>query len=606
MSADVQETTTEAMIDFNRVDVWIGRLSQLIRAAEELRVRARAVLSAIPKRKTNKLSSPEADYSAPERMQVLALMRTLKHFGNFTRFIASRYTVGILPPKRKLNPGTAAEAHLLRDMLNHLSTDLALIEAAIAQRERSYSPLQGNSHSIDYYQKFSKDLIHDLEQFDLSQLKDRTHVKLARLVNNYASRLSVRTKQAEMLLSADILARETFGYVKKYVQHNVQTGPSEGVKRVPFSIEVVTYFTESTRVRILPYYPDIVLVGLPFATGHFQKDQLQDAFYKDRAFEPKTDPVLGQSEKDGLPFEAILPWELLVIPHEIGHYVYWNGCTLNDKGEVGKPFEEALLDHLTATEGEDALGLTTCDWRIHWLEELFCDVLNCLILGPLAVLGLQAIIADAAPNTLFHGNGAHPLGGIRPFIATHILQRAFPDKYPNAIEQLDKQWNHYLEVVGKAKKLKKEIKIGKRRKKVTFGCWGDHRYRDHKKTFDRVRKVSLSKDELLQQLNPVIDAILAVLRPLDSPLGITKQTLPPSDIEAAGHLTDYHDTLQNLTKWRTKRIRRFRFNKRLIRYSKTKMLNEIKSRSDKELVEHLQTHFLAVWGDKGPEGGHVF
>ncbi|MEM7115038.1 MAG: hypothetical protein AAF614_21550 [Chloroflexota bacterium] len=621
MSAENTKGSTQAFLDFNRADVWIGRLAQIIQTAAEWEDLAQELYNSTPRGKAV-ASGFVGDSSGFERDQLLSIKAALHHLGNFSKFIISRYTIGILPSANKEGEGSVADVHLLRAMLNHLSTDLALMQTALNQRQRLTKPNPKWLTRL-YRQTVAR------PRGAPKQTPEQRQERFKENLEIYLSSQKTRTGHAETLLRADIMANYALAPAHQYLEHIVQgaapkeeTSPStsstigllaEGVPatitgkvagesndsseeaKSP-SIEVVTYFTENTRVRSLPYYPDIVLVGLPFATGHFEPTQLDDYFYKPKAFDQETDPILHLSPEKQPAFEATIPWEVLIIPHEIGHFVFWNGRIPDKKEKAGKMLEDVILKELTAPQAEGGLGLTTCDWRIHWLEELFCDVYNCLILGPMGNLGLQAIIADSDPKTLFHGGGDHPLGGIRPLIANDILAEVYPARFPNAIKQLESQWNHYLKSVGKDKKLGKTIKIGKRRKGGTH-CWGNHAYRDYKRPFDRMQKVSLSLSELRTQLLPVIKIIHKHLK-IEKPLFDRFSPIP--DLPKDGNLQAFYPHVLQMTKGPFMG-RAHNHEKRTINYAETKLLTNIKRMTNQELVAHLKQNYLTVWGDKGPE-----
>ncbi|MEM7118249.1 MAG: hypothetical protein AAF614_37825 [Chloroflexota bacterium] len=564
--------------NFNSAAIWVGRLAQLVRAADEWFRISQGELSFSVKKEGQEGLSAILQKRRLEFRQMMALQRATRHLRDFARVIVSRYTVGMLPPKRDSKPETIADIHLLRTMLAHLSTDLSLIQMAQSQRHTMLPRLQ--LLPAQQYQNA-------LQRIGTKQLNKSSRQKARKgmldalqgeLLNHRG-----RSRRAWLLLNADALAEITLLSVIKYVEPQLLDKDNDSRA----DIMVVTYLTTNTKVRSLPYYPYLILVGLPFASGYFQKGDLKELFYEPKAFHQTDDPIL---DSDELPLEATIPWELLLLPHEIGHYLYWNGCLPNTQDRL----EDVIKGKLRT--------LATSDWRLHWLEELFCDVFNCLVLGPLGILGLQATIADANPATLFVDNGAHPTPGIRPFIATRMLERAYPNQFPNATKQLDEQWQSYLDSVGQG--TVGTIDIGGQSHTAASGGWLEHAHRDQGATkLDPLKAVSLSLANLLDELNPVIDAILETVK-LEPPYPSQFDSFPLApDIEASGSLQDYGTLLDSLTHGDidepSPAPRPF------INYAQTDTFAEIKNLSDDELVKHLKRNFLNVWGDKGPEGGPI-
>lgn len=185
----------------------------------------------------------------------------------------------------------------------------------------------------------------------------------------------------------------------------------------------ITYFTQQTHIHHTPYRDDLLLIGLSYdhislkineAAGHDNYNELAER-YKN---------------------ETLPAFELLVIPHEVGHYVYQHG-----RLQSGQPIAQ-VCTHLFA-------GHPFFTWR----EEIFADVYSCMVAGPLAVLGLQALIASSRDDTVCANDGAHPDGKIRPFILSTILYQLheqFPDQYPfsEVAGLLAENWHINLQTQG--------------------------------------------------------------------------------------------------------------------------------------------------------------
>ena len=140
---------------------------------------------------------------------------------------------------------------------------------------------------------------------------------------------------------------------------------------------VLTYFRRSANVRVLPYAP-VALIGVPL-TG------------------------IGLSTEGGV------STDLLAIPHELGHHLYWNGTT-DGSLDVDKRFYRVVPDLIAATR----IG--------HWTEEVFADVVGCLVGGP-AVARSFADMQRAYIGTRFIDSAdVHPTPALRPYLYARVLQ----------------------------------------------------------------------------------------------------------------------------------------------------------------------------------------
>lgn len=134
---------------------------------------------------------------------------------------------------------------------------------------------------------------------------------------------------------------------------------------------VMTYFQKSTNVRLIPYAP-AVLIGIPFSA-------IDNAF------------------------------DLLAIPHEVGHYIYHSGCW---QGQ----FVETWLDEQLQTANLP-------DWAWHWAEECFADVYGCLIAGKHIAESALEMARTASLDEYFEDDGEHPIPALRPLIYAAVLEK---------------------------------------------------------------------------------------------------------------------------------------------------------------------------------------
>ena len=168
-------------------------------------------------------------------------------------------------------------------------------------------------------------------------------------------------------------------------------------------ITPITFFSQETHIRSLPYCDDVVLIGIRY------------------------DQVLQDLENEATP----PPFELLAIPHEIGHYVYQRGTIEAKSVDVDqiikdvfsqapltvKANEEPLLDFTAVAQ---KLPLANERYR-KWCEEIFSDICGCMVAGPLVALSLLSILVARTEKANKYEEGEHPTGNLRPYLLKEIL-----------------------------------------------------------------------------------------------------------------------------------------------------------------------------------------
>ncbi|MGB3218595.1 MAG: hypothetical protein WBD79_14450, partial [Anaerolineae bacterium] len=128
----------------------------------------------------------------------------------------------------------------------------------------------------------------------------------------------------------------------------------------------------------------------------------------------------------GTPYTQVIFDDWMAIPHEIGHYFYWNvDSTL---AEVRKRQEKLKIGAAAALGGVLKLQQMTPDERLaaqamvlSWLEEIVCDVVGTR-LGEVGFKeSLQSIIRNSASTAddLVDDDGHHPPLCLRIFIREH-------------------------------------------------------------------------------------------------------------------------------------------------------------------------------------------
>ncbi len=184
---------------------------------------------------------------------------------------------------------------------------------------------------------------------------------------------------ADTLTIADTLAQNALTYITHLLEKEST---------------VLTYLQKSPNVRVVPYAP-VALIGIPL-TCH---------------------PIADQSKG--------VARDLLAIPHELGHHLYWNG-------------------YETVPLRTDAAQLSSGapSWIQRWLQEIFADVLTCIIGGPIAALSMQELQLQARNDWLLVDDGSHPVAAFRTYIYIVTLEEM---GLTNAALQLTKRWQKKLE-----------------------------------------------------------------------------------------------------------------------------------------------------------------
>ena len=161
----------------------------------------------------------------------------------------------------------------------------------------------------------------------------------------------------------------------------------------------------------------------------------------------------------GAPFSALhLPESWLSIPHEAGHYIFWNGtATMGEFARFYAALEEAVIGALSETLGRRTeaghfrrTGEIYRSWST-WLNEIFADIYGTLIAGPAIGWSMQRLLRSRLNRRdLFHihDDPDHPDPYIRPFIHSVTLRRMaeltepgeFAEQLRTAADELDASW----------------------------------------------------------------------------------------------------------------------------------------------------------------------
>lgn len=603
---------------FRDPSLWLGRLQNILTAIDETIDQTEMQIQV-----REKVSSATNMFQF-QLMQIKSLKSMLEGMKTFGKETLIECTSAVL--EEKDNP----RLDLLRTAFHELTTDLNLVQRALNQRlwavklsaDDAKASEGVNKQLIEDLKKWLKDEIKNTSQqqkpmgkkdndrrtgwntsnalgglgaavtidTSIDKLFEHKAFEFVGAKISSALDVEVRSKQTQTLIYADILANYALLPAQSLIQQS--TDP----------VEVVTYFTENNvSVRILPYYPGIILVGLPYSTGFLAPDGLTNL-----------SSYLEEASKDKLQPSAQIPWEFLSLPHEIGHYLFWNGFSKD--GNVDEILRKKLLKNPAVQKSS---------WQYHWLEELFADTFKCMLMGPVAVLGLQVMLSDAADEEqLFHDNGYHPIPAIRPLLASFIVEKLYPSEYTDILEILDENWNKLLLTWGVQFKDKK-ISIGGKAESEVKGQWTNHMHRDQPGE-DLVwgTPEELSYADIESKIAPVIDEISNVLssvKTFKQPESLKKSNITsltfgtgnskkgplfpmPKEFNNSKTLDSLIKELFDHLKPRLTDFSVPAVNKVDNRGSKPGS-NRLPAVSGADWVKRLEEDYIANWGDKGPRGG---
>jgi hypothetical protein len=161
---------------------------------------------------------------------------------------------------------------------------------------------------------------------------------------------------------------------------------------------IVTYFTRIPAVRVIPYAP-IAFISVPRTSSTNERDYL-------------------------------------AIPHETGHYVYWQGSNPNTGDTIERIMHE-IIDNILAGPAVNHLQNYQKELK-KWSEEIFADVYCTLVGGSASVLSAQYRANSSNVNEFLFDDGDHPIPAVRPIIALHTLRRFGGNN--TLIDDLEANW----------------------------------------------------------------------------------------------------------------------------------------------------------------------
>ena len=183
-------------------------------------------------------------------------------------------------------------------------------------------------------------------------------------------RLHSPTPQANILFKADFLADDAL----KPASALLVTPPA-----------VFTYYNKSPSICLVPY-ANVALIGIPYTA-------------------------------------ALCSTDLLAIPHEVGHYLYWHGSGLRIGSMVEEyihPGHPQIFVDITIDPSQDSRIIRESA-LYNWQEEIFADFYGSKIAGPLIANDFQDYQLRNRENHFVRDDGEHPTPAYRPNIYTSVV-----------------------------------------------------------------------------------------------------------------------------------------------------------------------------------------
>jgi hypothetical protein len=122
----------------------------------------------------------------------------------------------------------------------------------------------------------------------------------------------------------------------------------------------------------------------------------------------------------GTPYARSAVGDWMAIPHELGHYLYWNlGSALQDIRGTHQEIQDGAARELEAKGVPESQRLLL----LPWIEETFCDIVGVRIVGAEFATHFVGFLRTCAGNMceLARNDGSHPPLCLRPFVREQAL-----------------------------------------------------------------------------------------------------------------------------------------------------------------------------------------
>ncbi|MEM9778021.1 MAG: hypothetical protein AAF902_25825 [Chloroflexota bacterium] len=198
------------------------------------------------------------------------------------------------------------------------------------------------------------------------------------------------------------------------------------------TVTPITFFGKDVYIRQVPYSNQVMFIGLTY-------------------------DLVASINDSSLP-----PFELLAIPHEMGHFLYHyeNKTIFPAANQHSVTHSHKVPARHSGRFKHRPPTPHTVGWLSqhpdiqanpyhHWCEEIFADLFGCLVSGPFTALGIQAILATGDKERLMLDDALHPTPIMRPYLISEML-RVLSDKVENynfkeTAMLLDANWTTILD-----------------------------------------------------------------------------------------------------------------------------------------------------------------
>ncbi len=194
------------------------------------------------------------------------------------------------------------------------------------------------------------------------------------------------------------------------------------------------FFDETVELKLNGYLEGLKNLMPP---GKLDTDILRPLLYFDKISlvhrYPYTNTVFV-----GMPYHLVMMDKTLglqAVPHELGHYLYWNmgelagdGATIPDFQDKKQNFKEGALAALRAAMPQRKMVASSpqqplIDLLSDWYEEIFADVIGARLGGEKYFASTQELLRQSVSNVkdLVSHDQSHPSPCLRPFIVAYTL-----------------------------------------------------------------------------------------------------------------------------------------------------------------------------------------
>lgn len=177
--------------------------------------------------------------------------------------------------------------------------------------------------------------------------------------------------------------------------------------------DAITYFSQKASSRSTPYLA-IPLVAVPYTAISIRRD-------------------------------------LLTIPHEIGHFIFWRATIKEARGDGSKKEDDILISKVSRADSDPDYDDL---WR-RWGEEIFADVFGAVLAGMFITKSFEEFLKTQSYRAFMTSDGHHPTPALRPIIYYEAIRHFDPhyigDDHVDAESKknpLSKPWKEYLQTRG--------------------------------------------------------------------------------------------------------------------------------------------------------------